>query len=141
MLAGRLADIIGFYRQMILGATLVALSALPAFILINVSVVTTLDIYLFIALLTIAGTIINGCAMPFLASCFPASCRYCGVALSSTLGSALLAGTTPLMNTLLITWFGTKLAPAFWLIFNSLLTASFIWYYKYKTQGNTSCPV
>jgi MHS family proline/betaine transporter-like MFS transporter len=125
---GRLADRIGFYRQMMLGSSLVALAALPAFNFINQAVITTMDVYMFIALLTAVGTIINGCTMPFISSFFPTNCRYSGVALSATCGGALLGGTSPLVSSLVIEWFGTKLAPGFWLASNAVLTAVGIWY-------------
>lgn len=52
--------------------------------------------------------------MPYIASYFPANCRYSGMALSVTLGHALIGGTTPLIGTYLTDVTGSKIAPAFW---------------------------
>jgi uncharacterized membrane protein len=58
--------------------------------------------------------------MPYINSFFPANCRFSGAALSSTLGSALIAGNTPLVANYLVHVTGTKMAPAVLLITSCL---------------------
>jgi hypothetical protein len=61
--------------------------------------------------------------MPYMASFFPTNCRYSGVALGCTVGSALFGGTAPLIASFLTNFSGTKIAPAFWLVLVSLAVA------------------
>lgn len=120
---GRLADRIGFYRHMLLGTLSTAVLTFPAFYMITFPEVTPLHIYVFIALLVTPGCIIVGCLMPYIAGFFPTYCRYSGVALGATVGSAVLGGTAPLVASFLTDFTGTKMAPAFWLVFISLTVA------------------
>ena len=120
--SGKLADKIGFKRHMLLSPILTAIVAVPAFYLILPSNTTTLTVYLFILILSITGTLINGCAMPYIGRLFPTRCRYTGVALSVTVGQALFGGTTPLVASYLTDLAGSRLAPGFWLMGYSLLT-------------------
>ena len=69
-----------------------------------------------------AGTLMNGCAFPYMASFFPASCRYTGLAVSYTLGIAFLSGTSPLIATVLNHTFGSEIAVSGYIIFVSALT-------------------
>jgi len=123
---GRLADRIGFYRHMLLGTLATAAFTFPAFYMITGPEVSTFHIYVFIALLITPGCIIVGCLMPYIASFFPTHCRYSGVALGNTVGAAILSGTAPLIASFLTDFTGTKIAPAFWLVFVSLIAALLI---------------
>lgn len=111
---GRIADRIGFHRQAVIGSLAILLIAFPAFYPIAGSDVSLASVIWFITSLVAIGCIINGCGMPYIASYFPTNCRYSGMALSVTLGHALIGGTTPLIGTYLTDVMGTKLAPAFW---------------------------
>jgi MHS family proline/betaine transporter-like MFS transporter len=113
---GRLADKIGFYRQMTLGTLIMILVALPAFYLISATNIGTIQIYLFIAILVCSGCIMNGCTMPYIAGLFPVNCRYSATSLSITVGSALIGGTTPLIASYLTDALGSKMAPALWMM-------------------------
>ncbi|MGL6187964.1 MAG: hypothetical protein ACRC12_02835, partial [Holosporales bacterium] len=57
---------------------------------------------------------------PYINGFFPANCRFSGAALSSTRGSALIAGNTPLMANYLVHMTGTKMAPAVLLVTSCL---------------------
>lgn len=110
--AGKLADKIGFYRQLFIGSLLIAIFTFPAFFLLTGSSTSTFHVYGFIAILISVGGILMGCSMPYIASFFPTKCRYSGVALSVTTGSALFGGTAPLMASWLTDVFQSRLAPA-----------------------------
>ena len=133
---GRLADKIGFARQILMGSLCVAICAFPAFFLISSPSTSTFHIYGFICILVAVGTIINGCAMPYIASFFPTKCRYSGVALSVTTGSAIFGGTAPLMASWLTDVFQSRLAPAFWLTFVALAAAGSIIYKEFTRNRN-----
>ncbi|MBY0281622.1 MAG: MFS transporter [Alphaproteobacteria bacterium] len=123
LFTGRLADKIGFQKQMQLGTVLIALFSLPAFYLISQTELHAINIALFIIILVMAGTVMNCCYMPYIARFFPTNCRYSGVALSVTIGQAVFGGTAPLVGSFLIDYTGTKMAPAFWLIALSIASA------------------
>ena len=127
---GRLADKIGFKKQLIIGSLAAVLIAFPAFVCVLPAYINTFSIYAFIFLLTIPGCIVTGCAMPYIGCLFPTTCRYTGTAISVTIGHAIFGGTTPLIASFLTDYFGTKLAPAFWLVFFACLTAITISYTK-----------
>ncbi len=125
---GRMADVIGFKRQMLVGTIGNALVALPGYWLVSGGDLSLLHIYGFMFLLVGTSCIINGCAMPFISTFFPTACRYTGVAMSVTVGQALLGGTMPLIGSWLTVTFAATAAPAIWLIIISLLTtASILW--------------
>lgn len=144
---GRLADRIGFNRQMFIGSLLIATFTFPAFYLISSPSISTFHIYAFICILVAVGAILSGCTMPYLASFFPTKCRYSGVALSFTTGQAILGSTSPLMASWLTDMFQSRLAPAFWLTFIALVSAGGIFYREFTrnsflnlltTKNNTS---
>jgi MFS transporter, MHS family, proline/betaine transporter len=132
LFSGKLADKIGFGRHMLLGTSLTAFFAFPAFYLILSPSISTLHIYGFIGILDSVGVIIIGCTMPYIASFFPTKCRYSGVALSVTTGQAIFGGTAPLMASLLTDIFQSRLAPAFWLTFIALAAATGIYYKSFR---------
>lgn len=118
---GYTADRIGFHRQMLIGTLCTAFVAFFAFSLVN-SIPSVGGILGFIFLIVGVGCIINGCGMPYIASYFPVQCRFSGMALSVTLGHALFGGTTPLIGAYLMDYFHSRVAPAYWIIFVSVVT-------------------
>lgn len=135
--AGKLADKLRFRQHMLLSASLIATLTFPAFFLISSPSASTLHIYGFIGILIAINAIINGCAMPYIASFFPTKCRYSGVALSVTTGQALFGGTAPLMASWLTDVFQSRLAPAFWLTFIALAAAGSIFYREFTRNRNS----
>jgi MHS family proline/betaine transporter-like MFS transporter len=139
MYYGKLADRIGFSRQMFWGISLTVLFTFPAFFLISSSSISTLHVYGFIGILVAVGAIINGCTMPYIATFFPTRCRYSGVALSVTTGQAIFGGTAPLMASWLTDIFHSRFAPAFWLAFVALGALGTILYRDNKESGRNNC--
>lgn len=128
IVCGKLADRVGFKKQTILGAIVIMIVAAPSFALVLPENISTLNIYLYIFILASFGCVINGSTLPYIGLLFPIRCRYTGLALSITVGHALLGGTTPLIASFLTDFMGTRLAPAFWLMFIAGLTAIGIFY-------------
>jgi MHS family proline/betaine transporter-like MFS transporter len=118
---GKLADKIGFHRHMTFGVAMTALVGLPAFYLISTPIINIIQIYSFITILVSAGAMINGCAMPYIASLFPTHCRYSATSFSVTVGQALISGTTPLIASYLTDKFSSNIAPALWMVSVALL--------------------
>lgn len=124
---GRMADKIGFYKQMMLGCIMIVAASVPSFYLINGANVSIIHVFLFVFILTSVGAIINGCAMPYIASLYPTNCRYSAVALSVTLGHALLGGTMPLVSSFLTETFHSALMPGIWLSLVSISVCLLLW--------------
>ena len=124
---GRLADKIGFQNHMLLGTISTVIAPVLAFMLISQEAISTAHVLTFISLLTVSGGVINGCAMPYIAKLFPTNCRYSAVAVSVTIGSALLGGTTPLVSAFLKNHFHSNLMPGFWVSSISLLAVGLIY--------------
>ena len=119
VLFGYLADRVGFNKMITRGCIANVVFAIPSFWLLTGSSVGIESAVLFVFLMMANGTMINGCAFPYMASLFPKSCRYSGLAISYTFGIALLSGTAPLIATILNHTFGTEIAVAGYLMFIS----------------------
>jgi MHS family proline/betaine transporter-like MFS transporter len=120
--SGQLSDKIGFVKTIEWGIYANILLAFPAFWFLENSSGNSVNIFAFIFLLMAAGTIVNGCAFPYMASLFPPSCRYSGLAISYTTGIATLSGTVPLMATLISNYCQSVHGVAWYLILISMLT-------------------
>ncbi len=116
---GRLGDLIGFQRQIVLGCVWMIVASFPCFYLITYYP-STLTIFTFIVTISSGSMLVTSCTMPYINGFFPANCRFSGAALSSTLGSALIAGNTPLVANYLVHMTGTKMAPAVLLVTSCL---------------------
>lgn len=138
---GKLADKIGFYRNMYLGAALTALVGFPAFYLISTPTTTIVQTYSFITILVSVGAMINGCAMPYIANLFPTHCRYSATSFSVTVGQALISGTTPLVASYLTDTFGSNMAPALWMVSIALLAMLGIFLLEKKASALRLKPV
>lgn len=119
---GYLSDKVGFLRMNIMGMLTTAIVAIPAFSLLNKTNVSVWDILIFIALLNISGSIINGCISAYIGSFFPVQCRYSGLAFCLTVGGAVLGGTTPNLAHFLKESFDSLLAPGFLVAGLSIVT-------------------
>jgi MHS family proline/betaine transporter-like MFS transporter len=119
---GKISDMIGFKAMIKRGCLANIVVAVPAFSLLTGSSVGFSQVALFIFLMMASGTLINGCAFPYMASFFPTKSRYTGLAVCYTLGTALLSGTSPLIATLLTSSYGSEIAVSWYIIFVSALT-------------------
>jgi MHS family proline/betaine transporter-like MFS transporter len=115
VLYGRLADRTGFKRQIIWGCLWMTTMALPSFYLVT-QWPSIFTIYAFMLLISTGNTLVVACTMPYISTFFPTHCRYSAVAFSTTLGTALLGGTTPFIAKYLVEITGWRIAPGFLLI-------------------------
>ena len=119
-IAGILSDRIGAIKLMSLSALAVMLSAYPLFLLLEVSL--SLKTVLCVqGILTLAGVGLMGGLPGFIPQLFSVGERVSGTAVGLSLGQALISGVTPLVATALVTWTGDFKAPAFYLMFTSLV--------------------
>lgn len=118
---GWLADKIGFIKTIKFGCWAVVFGAIPGFWLVSEGGALWHAIG-FVTILITIGTIINGCAFPYMAQLFPVKVRYSGLAISYTLGNGILSGISPFVATILSKIFLTELAVALYPITVALLT-------------------
>lgn len=119
---GYLSDQVTFYRICVAGMLMTAVVSVPAFALLNKAGVSLTDIIIFITMMNVAGSVINGCISAYIGSFFPVQCRYSGLAFCVTVGGAVLGGTTPNIAQFLKEHFDSILAPGFLLMALSILT-------------------
>jgi MHS family proline/betaine transporter-like MFS transporter len=119
-IAGILSDRMGAVKLMSLSALAVMLSAYPLFLLLefSLSLKTVLCVQ---GILTLAGVGLMGGLPGFIPQLFSVGERVSGTAVGLSLGQALISGITPLVATALVTWTGDFKAPAFYLMFTSLV--------------------
>lgn len=117
---GWLSDHAGRTRIMLIGALLLSLASYSLFY--GLTTCGNSFIGLFILLLASLAGMMNGCYAVTIAELFPARLRYSGMGVSYSLGFALFGGLAPLIFTGLIKAFADSKAPAYYLVFCSLLT-------------------
>lgn len=120
LLTGMLSDRYGRKKVLIAASVCFILFTVPAFMLLNTD--SFLVIVLVQILLGAMLTLNDGTLPSFLAEMFPTQVRYSGFAVSFNLSNALFGGTAPFVATLLITWSGSDLAPAWYLAAAALIT-------------------
>lgn len=122
LISGRLSDKFGFFELIVFGMVSTAIVAVPSFYLLTLESVTLTSVLLFVGILNVTGSIINGCVSAYIGDLFPVYCRYSGLAFCLTVGGAVLGGTTPTMAQFLQQKFHSLLAPGFLLMGLSLVT-------------------
>ncbi|MEZ7003771.1 MFS transporter [Streptomyces sp. AD55] len=112
-LTGLASDRFGRKKMLITASVLFILGTVPAFAVLDGASLSAV-----IALQVLLGgmlTLNDGTLPSFLAEMFPTRVRYSGFAVSFNLANALFGGTAPFVATLLISWTGNTLAPAWYL--------------------------
>lgn len=111
---GILADRLGYRRVYTLSALTIFIMAYPLYRLFASHDFVVLTIAY--ALFTFFFGLFPSCYGTLIPRQFPTEVRYSGVALSYNLSYAIVGGLSPTLCTLLIHWFGSPLAPAFYLM-------------------------
>ena len=101
------------------GISALMIMSFPLFF--GLTVVGESFIWIFILSFAFFGAMINGSYMVILTQLFPARFRYTGVGLSYSFGVAVFSGLAPLLFTYLIHCFNQTTAPAYYIIFCSIL--------------------
>jgi MFS family permease len=121
LLGGRLSDRFGRKAIMILPRIALAIVVLPAFLLLLA--VTTTGVLVFVtALLTLLSVLSSAAAMTALTEVFPNEVRSSGVAISYALSVTLFGGTTQFIIAWLIGITGSRVSPAYYVIFTSVIS-------------------
>jgi MFS family permease len=132
VLYGRIADRTGFRRQLLFGCFWLVIASVPSFYLLA-TYPSIWTIYSFMLLISTGNGIIVACTSPYTLSFFPTNCRYSAAAFSSAMGTALISGPTPAIATYMTGYFGSKVAPGFWLLLIS--AAAIVGIFWYETNG------
>lgn len=117
---GLASDRFGRKPMLITASLLFTLFTVPAFALLDGAGLMTV-----IAVQVLLGamlTLNDGTLPSFLAELFPTRVRYSGFAISFNMANAVFGGTAPFVATLLISWTGSGLAPAWYLVGAALLS-------------------
>jgi MFS family permease len=121
LLGGRLSDRFGVKPVMILPRVALAILVLPAFLLLLA--VTTVGVLVFVtALLTLLSVLSAVATTAALAEMFPNEVRSSGVAIAYALSVTLFGGTTQFIIAWLIGMTGSRLSPAYYVIFTSAIS-------------------
>lgn len=119
-LFGRLADKMGLPILMALSAFLTFVLAIPLFSLIA-HTQSLINIFVCQGVICVLGAAFVSALPGFLPTLFSPKERYSGVAINYTLGQALFGGTAPLIGTMLVTWTGSLVSPAFYLMLSGFI--------------------
>ncbi|MCF3948376.1 MFS transporter [Acidiphilium iwatense] len=131
-LMGRLSDRFGRKTLLIAASVLFIVFTVPLFMILQGA---TLFVIILVEIAFGAMLTINDGTLPcFLAEIFPTKVRYSGFAFSFNLANALFGGTAPFVATWLIGLTGSKLAPAWYLMFAALV-ALVAMLYSRETAG------
>lgn len=136
LLGGLLGDHFGYRRVYLSGALGLVVVTLPLFLLFDQGEMQW--VYLCYCVFSLIFGIIPSNYAALLADLFPTSMRFTGIATSYNLAYALIGGLSPVLCTVIIHYFNSKLAPAFYLMsiasFSSLACLM-------KTSGKSPQPV
>lgn len=113
-LSAKLSDHIGRRRTLILAGVMGAVVAVPAYVLASTGTLETAIASQ--ALLALALGMFFGPAGPAFVELFPARTRYTGASISYNLAFTIFGGTAPLLAVWLVEQFGSKIAPAWYVV-------------------------
>jgi len=117
-IVGKFTDKIGVKRMMMLAIVGMTISIYPVFL--TFSLATSLaSVLLSISILVILTSLFHAPVNVYMASLFPLTCRYSGVALSYSTAMALFGGTTSMILTFLTHWTGTPLVAILYVLFGA----------------------
>lgn len=113
-LSAKLSDHIGRRRTLILAGATGAIVAVPAYVLASTGTLETAIVSQ--SLLALALGMFFGPAGPTFVELFPARTRYTGASISYNLAFTIFGGTAPLLVVWLVEQFGSKIAPAWYVV-------------------------
>lgn len=119
-IAGYFSDKIGLNKMMSFGSILLMLVSIPIFFFIH-DILSIERVLLAQLILSFCGAFFVAPMGAFLASLFPSSSRYSGIAIGLSCGEAIFGGTAPLIATTLVVLTNASIAPGFYLTFCAAL--------------------
>ena len=119
--AGLFVDRVGQSRVMIAAASLFALTAFPAFVVLAAH--PSLGVLMaMVCWITLLKSFFSGALPSLMAKIFPVQTRVTGMAVSYNISVPIFGGFAPLIAQLLIELTGSKLSPSFYLIATALVS-------------------
>jgi MFS transporter, MHS family, proline/betaine transporter len=119
--AGIFVDRVGQSRVMIASAALFALTAYPAFVILEAHASLAV-LMAMVCWITLLKSFFSGALPSLMAKIFPVQTRVSGMALSYNISVPLFGGFAPLIAQSLIELTGSKLSPSFYLIGTALVS-------------------
>jgi MHS family proline/betaine transporter-like MFS transporter len=132
-LMGKLSDYIGVRYSMIISSILTILLSYPFFYLLNQKEFFSL-VAGEVGLAILASSFL-GPMHAYMLSLFPPEFRCRGISLAFSLGVGLFGGTAPIISTLMIEFFTTSLAPAFYYMLSAFIALSLIIFATRKSMA------
>jgi MHS family proline/betaine transporter-like MFS transporter len=127
LLAGRLAEVFGRRRVVVVGSIVSAVLSYPFMLIVATSpslVVISLALFLFMGL----SSMLSGPIYSMMTEFFPGNVRYTATALGYNIGIVVAGGLGPYLSGQLSEWTGSNVAPAYWVMgacLVSLVTLAF----------------
>ncbi len=119
-LIGRFADAFGVKNTMKLGAYATFILIYPTLLLLSWAT-SLAGVLLAVSLLVVLCALYHAPMNYYMATLFPLSCRYTGVAFSYSIAMALLGGTTSMILVSLVSWINDPLLPSVYVMFGACL--------------------
>ncbi|MHA6804736.1 MFS transporter [Salinifilum ghardaiensis] len=116
---GRMSDKLGRRPVYLMAAVGNLLLLLPAFALMNLG--ATWSLYVALALVMVPGALFLCMNAAIMAELYPTASRYCAVGFVQNIAVSLFGGTVPAVSQLLVQVTGNSYAPAFYVMFFSLI--------------------
>jgi MFS family permease len=134
---GALSDRYGRFRVMSIVLPIVGFSSYPLFLMLNIwPTVTTL-----IVVQVLVGLLIAACLGPIpalLSDLFPTGTRGSGLALSYNFSVTIFGGFAPLIVTWMIAVTGSKMAPSFYVVANSIISVGAVLALGHRMVGRAA---
>jgi len=112
---GHFSDKIGKAKMMSIGCIGFIITAYPLFYLMD-HMLTIWSILLFQVVFAFVGAAYGAPSSGLLPEYFPVAARYSGIAFGLTVGQAFLGGWSPVIATKLVSWTGSFISPAFYIM-------------------------
>ncbi|MGW5745340.1 MFS transporter [Amycolatopsis sp. NPDC003861] len=116
---GRMSDKLGRKPVFLMAAIGNLILLVPAFALMHIG--TLWSLYLALTLIMIPGTLFLCMNAAIMAELYPTASRYGAVGFTQNIAASLFGGTVPLVSQLLVELTGNRYAPAFYVMFFSVL--------------------
>ncbi|QIV96122.1 MHS family proline/betaine transporter-like MFS transporter [Allofrancisella inopinata] len=130
---GKVSDILGRKKVLLVSCTMIGILMYPSFLIINLGSSSQFLVAIFMILLMLFISAATATFVVTINELFPTHLRFSGVATGYNTSNALLGGTVPLVSGLLVLYFG-NIAPSVYAIIASIIIVVII-YKMPETKG------
>lgn len=131
-IAGYICDKVGRRKMLLINATLITLSVVPGFYLLQQD--NMIVLFLVLLIFTLFSAFEQGTTSIALVENFPLPARYTGLSLGYNLGNGFLGGNVPIVCEWLTSTTKTSLAPAFYIASCAAITGFVVYFFVPETR-------